>query len=54
LILEIVHIMKTIQEEKKKLDDQKHLDEMEALIEVEKKRIYEEILAEEKQKNQTK
>ena len=54
LILEIVHIMKTIQEEKKKLDDQKHLDEMEALIEAEKKKIYEEILAEEKQKNQTK
>ena len=54
LILEIVHIMKTIQEEKKKLDDQKHLDEMEALIEAEKKKIYEEILAEAKQKNQTK
>ena len=54
LIFEIIHIMKTIQEEKRKISDQKHLDEVEALIEVEKKKMYEEILAEEKQKNETK
>jgi len=54
LIMEIVHILKTIHEEKKKLDEQKHLEEMEALMQVDKQKIYEEILAEEKQKNQQK
>lgn len=54
LILEIVHILKTIHDEKKKYDEQKHLEEMEALMQVDKQKIYEEILAEEKQKNQQK
>lgn len=51
LILEIIHIMKTIQAEKLKLSDQKHNEEIEAIRTLEKQKIYDEILAEEKEKN---
>lgn len=54
LILEIIHIFKTIHQEKTKLSNQKHQDEMESLKNIEKQKLYEEILAEEKQKTKQK